>query len=1185
PRTSEEEILAHIWERVLQVEQVGIHDNFFALGGDSIRSIQVLALARARGLDATLAQLFTLQTIAGIVAELRQAGQCQKEMPSGAPFSLVSAHDRPRLPADLEDAYPLTMLQAGMFFHSAYSLESAMYHNVSSYHLQASLDFSTFQRTWRQVVARHPILRTSFDLESYSQPLQLVHRQVETDIPYEDLSNLAPAEQDACIADLLEQEKAHRFVWEHAPLWRLQVHRRGEQTFQVTLTEHHAILDGWSVASLFTELFTRYLTLLDDPQASLEPPLATHFRAFIALEQAALTSTEAVAFWTHYLRDSNWLPLPRWTDAQQASIQATQRLIDVPISPQISQGLHQLARAAAVPLKSVLLASHLNVLRVLSGQTDVLTGLVTNGRSEMTDGEQVLGLFLNTLPYRARLGGGSWLDLVRGVFEGERAILPWRRYPLARIQHEQGGPALFETIFNYNHFHVYERLGEVSHLRVLGAESFAQTNFTLAADFSLTLITGQVRLQLECNDGQISSEQLDAIGGYYVRTLSAMAVSPTARYELCSLLSERAQQQFREWNATTREFPERCLHELFAEQVARTPEAIALVCEDAHLSYQELNARANRLAHYLLTLGVGPEVLVGICLEHSVEQLVGLLAVLKAGGAYVPLDPSYPAERLAFMLQEAHASIILTRKSLMSNLPTFPARVICLDTAWGPLVLANAENPVSEVTPENLAYVIYTSGSTGQPKGVMVPHRGLVNYLCWSVERYTGARGGPSLVHSPLSFDLTVTGLFAPLLCGNAVHLHLAHQGIEALSATLLFGNSWGLVKLTPAHLALFAASLSEQALTSRIQTMIVGGEQLFGEVLLPWQKGDPATVFINEYGPTEATVGCCVYQLSAAEQVVGAIPIGRPIANTQLYILDQALQPVGTGTIGELFIGGAGIARGYMQRPDLTAERFLPHPLSALPGQRLYRTGDLARYRQDGSIEFVGRQDDQIKLRGYRVEPGEIETLLRQYPHVQDAAVVAREDRSGQKRLVAYLVPRVAQTLSLDDLRGYLQARLPPYMLPVAFVEMQSLPLTSNGKLECDALPEPAALDVGARTAYVAPQTHLEQTIAAAWRAVLQIERVGVADNFFDLGGHSLLLLSLQNRLRSALERDISIIELFEHPTISALAQHIQQERSPVASVQESFERAARRRGSASRRRQRPRLAEAGAEEDTRDE
>ncbi|HEX7735371.1 MAG TPA: amino acid adenylation domain-containing protein, partial [Ktedonobacteraceae bacterium] len=1112
PRTSEEEILAHIWERVLQVEQVGIHDNFFALGGDSIRSIQVLALARERHLAYSPMQLFQYQTVASLAQALFNETTHAEVFVTSQPFLLLTQEDRARMLEDIEDAYPLTMLQAGMFFHSEYSPESAVYQNVSSYHLQARFDLVSLQSAAQQVLTRHPILRTSFDLESYSQPLQLVHRQVEVPLLYEDLRHLAPAEQDASIADLLEREKAHRFVWEHAPLWRLQVHRRGEQTFQVTLTEHHAILDGWSVASLFTELLERYLLLLDNAGAAGASPLAALFRDFVLMEQAALTSTEAAAFWTHYLRDSVRLALPRRTGARQTDLQASQLLMTVAIPAHVSQGLHQLARAAAVPLKSVLLASHLNVLRVLSGQTDVLTGLVTNGRPEMTDGEQVLGLFLNTLPYRARLGGGSWLDLVRGVFEGERAILPWRRYPLARIQHEQGGPALFETIFNYNHFHVYERLGEVSHLRVLGAESFAQTNFTLVVHFSQALTSGQVRLQLECNDGQISSEQLDAIGGYYVRTLSAMAVSPTARYELCSLLSEREQQLLlHAWNATGKAANiERCLHELFEEQVARTPDALALSWEEEHLSYQELNSRANCLARALVEQGVKPESRVGLCLERSLDLVIGLLAILKAGGAYVPLDPAYPAERLAFLLTNARITALLTHSRLRERLPSHHARVLDVDAGPPPTPdpLASS-NLASGVRPENLAYVIYTSGSTGTPKGVMVTHANVTRlFEATRSACHFGPRDGWTLFHSS-AFDFSVWELWGALLSGARLLIVTYWQSrTPSAFAELLEQEQVTVLNQTPSAFASLRAELASRRV-SALRLVIFGGEALDARSVLGWweQRGEGGPQMVNMYGITETTVHV-TWQSLTPELLAqrGGSVIGQPLADLRVYVLDGHLQLVPPGVAGQLWVAGAGLARGYLGQPALTAERFRPHPWSDQPGERLYQTGDVVRWRADGRLEYLGRSDSQVKVRGYRVEPGEIEAALRSHPEVQESVVqVLRDEGSAQGRLVAYVVLHPGRIVTVSVLRRHLQARLPDYLVPASILVLEGWPVLPNGKLDRARLPVPGPARPELGEAYVAPRTSEEEILAHIWERVLQVEQVGIHDNFFALGGDSI--------------------------------------------------------------------------------
>src|SRR5712692_6319059 len=493
------------------------------------------------------------------------------------------------------------------------------------------------------------------------------------------------------------------------------------------------------------------------------------------------------------------------------------------------------------------------------------------------------------------------------------------------------------------------------------------------------------------------------------------------------------------FNQTATEYPrDKCAHELFEAQVERTPEAVAVVFHDEQLTYRQLNTRANQVAHHLRRFGVGPESLVGICVERSLEMVIGLLGILKAGGAYVPIDPAYPCERLSFMLADANVCVLLTQARLLDTLPPHNGPRICLDSDWDHIAKEPKENPRSGATAENLAYVIYTSGSTGKPKGAMIRHRGLVNYLSWATETYQVERGCGAPVHSSISFDLTVTSLFTPLMVGRTVFL--VPDGIEELAKALLERDNYSLVKITPAHLRALAELMPPSEVAGRVRALIIGGEALHFEGVSFWRQHAPATRLINEYGPTETVVGCCVYEVRAEDPSSGPVPIGRPIANTQLYVLDEKLQPVAMGESGELYIGGDGVARGYLNRDDLTDERFIPDPFSADDHVRLYRTGDLARFLPDGNLEYLGRVDDQIKIKGFRIELAEIETVLKQHGAVSDCAVVACEEPSGEKRLTGFFVTNGNGPAEIDDLKEFLKKKLPDYMVPSVFVHLEAL-------------------------------------------------------------------------------------------------------------------------------------------------
>jgi amino acid adenylation domain-containing protein len=587
------------------------------------------------------------------------------------------------------------------------------------------------------------------------------------------------------------------------------------------------------------------------------------------------------------------------------------------------------------------------------------------------------------------------------------------------------------------------------------------------------------------------------------------------------------------------EFPQICGHELFERQVAHDPDAIALVFAGKRMSYRELNRGANRVAHFLRRSGVGPDVLVGICLRRSPAMVVAMLAVWKAGGAYVPMDPEYPPERLSFMIQDAQTRLLLTEENCRPLLESFSGQAIYLDTDAATLDREPADNLAPLTGPADLAYVMYTSGSTGQPKGAMITHRGLVNYLWWAKDAYAVEPGRSAPVHTSFSFDLTVTSLFVPLMAGGSAELLPEDVGAQSLVAALQRAGERSLLKLTPSHLDLLSQQIGPEKIAGLARCLVIGGENLVAESLRIWRDLAPDTGLINEYGPTETVVGCCVHEVLPTDPFTGSVPIGRPIANTQLYVLDANLHPVAHGETGELYIGGAGVGRGYWNRPALTAERFLPDPFGGDLGAQMYKSGDLARWRSDGILEYLGRSDDQVKIRGYRIELGEIEAAIAALPSVLSCAVAAREDEPGKKRLVAYLVAQDGQTSSADELRAALKATLPDHMVPAQFVYLGALPLTPNGKADRRALPEPERVAVrptnGRR-----PTTKTEQAVTAIWSELFKVPSPGLDDDFFDMGGDSLTGVGLLVRVKATFGVNLELASLFERSTISGLAQVI---------------------------------------------
>jgi microcystin synthetase protein McyA len=1120
PCTPIEEILALIWAEVLGIEQVGIHDNFFELGGDSIRGIQAIAKARQMGCDFSLPQLFqhqTIQELASLVSQELSSLPTQKT----EAFSLISEEQRLNLPEAVEDAYPLAALQAGMVFHSEYSTNVPIYHDVFTYHIRATLNLQALHSAIKQVVNSHPVLRTSFALTNYQHPLQLVYQQVDVPLNLDDLSHLSTTEQELALDTWIEQEKTRHFDWNVPPLLRFHLHRRSSETFNLTFSFHHSILDGWSVASLLTQLLQQYLYLLSKNVLPLPAPPTITFRDFVALEQITLKSPECQEYWQQQLSDMTITKLPRWSKSNYAIKNWDSSVF---ISSRVSQGLKQLSKATGVPLKSVLLAAHLRVLSFLTNQTDILTGLVSNGRLEDTDGERVLGLFLNTLPFRLKLLGGTWTDLVRQTFDTERECLSFRRYPLAELQRNFGGQPLFETAFNFIHFHVYQDIIGIKDLEVLGGKFFNQTNFTLVANFSLHPISSQVELILKYDGNQLGEEQIKMIGGYYQEALTAIASQGSEPYQKHCLLSDREQHRLLvEWNDTQADYAQdKCIHQLFAEQVERSPDAVAVVFENQQLTYRQLNEQANQLAHYLQAKGVKPEVLVGICVERSLEMVVGLLGILKAGGAYLPLDPAYPTERLEIILADSQVSVLLTQQKLLARLSANIDHLVKLDTDKAVISLESQTNPLSQVNPRNCAYVIYTSGSTGKPKGVVIEHHSSVALVCWAKEVFTSEELAGVLAATSICFDLSVFELFVPLAWGGKVII--AENALDLPNLTS--APEVTLINTVPSAIAQL---LEIQAIPNSVRTINLAGEPLSNRVAQQLYQQQNIERVYNLYGPSEDTT-YSTFSL-VTKGAIGQPSIGRPITNTQIYILNQYLQPVPIGTIGELYIGGGGLARGYLNQPELTAQKFISHPFG---DGKLYQTGDLARYLPDGNIEFLGRSDNQIKLRGFRIELGEIATVLETYPQIKQAVVILREDIPSYKRLVAYVVTQ-NQSTDRNDLRRFLQQKLPDYMIPSAFVFLEALPLTPNGKVDHKMLPLPEA-ELTREQEFVPPQTSIEQILATIWEDVLRLKQVSRYDKFFEIGGDSILSIQVVGRARQAGIK-ITPRQIFQYPTLAELA------------------------------------------------
>jgi amino acid adenylation domain-containing protein len=1049
---------------------------------------------------------------------------------------------------------PLSFAQQRLWFLDQLEPGSAAYNIPATMRLTAVLSVATLERTLDEVVRRHEVLRTVFISEA-GQPRQVVRPHTSQPLEVIDLSHLPQAEREV-EARLRAGEEARRpFDLMRGPLLRMSVLRLGAEEYALLITMHHIVSDWWSLEVLDRELRALYGAYATGQESPLEE-LPIQYGDYARWQREWLTGEvleEQLGYWREQLAGAPpVLELP--TDRPRPAIQ-TFRGAHLPfaLGGELSEALRALGRREGATLFMTLLAGFQVLLSRYTGQDDIVVGTPIAGRTR-AEVEGLIGFFVNTLVVRVRAEAGlSFREVLGRVRESCLGAYAHQDVPFEKLVEELhperslSHNPLFQVMFMFQSMTGQEPPLPVGAAQGEGVEAGA---VTAKFDLTLSMTEGEHGLNatLEYNTDLFDAATVERMGGHLQVLLAAAVADPEQRIAELPLLTPDEHLQFVEWNDTARAYPTdiKSVHELFERQVARQPEAIAVVCEDEQLTYGELNKQADRLAHHLRALGVGAESRVGILLARSSRVLVALLGVWKAGGAYVPLEAEYPPERLSFMVGDAGVSVLLTERKLAGRVSLESGRVVYLDAEW----LRDEGLPAAVSSPavvaDNLAYIIYTSGSTGTPKGVMISHGGIVNYLSWCAEAYGAAEGGGAPVHSPLGFDLTVTGLLAPLVAGGRVLMLPESEGINALGTVLGRERDLSLVKLTPAHLDLLSQILPAGEAGGRARAFVVGGEMLTAETLRFWREHAPDTRIVNEYGPTETVVGCCVYEVPPGALSQGTVAIGRPIANTQMYVLDARMRTVPPGVIGELYIGGAGVARGYVNLPALTAEKFVPDPFGRA-GARLYRTGDLGRHTQDGNLEFLRRCDGQLKVRGYRIEPGEIEAVLRRHPSVSDALVVAHVGRDGDKRLVAYVVAVPERTPQAKELREHLLRQLPDYMVPSAFVTLDALPLTPNGKVDRRALPAPDATSDGLKDLYAAPRDVLELELCRIWEDVLNVKPVGVKENFFELGGHSLLAVRLIERVSRLTNTQVPLNAIFRATTIESLAALLREQVAPA--------------------------------------
>lgn len=1039
---------------------------------------------------------------------------------------------------------PPSFAQQRLWFLHQLEPQSPLYNMPMAVLLSGRLDVEALRRALNAIVARHEVLRTRFDAAD-GIPVQVVCEEVAVKLRVVGLREWPDdAVREAEVQRLLNEEARRPFDLTRDLLLRAVLLRLDETEHVLLITMHHIASDGWSWGVLCQELAAFYESFTEGGRAPLAE-LPIQYADYAVWQRQWMRGPvleKQLGYWKKQLAgmpDGIELPTDRPRPAAP-TFQGRWESLDLPA--RLNEQLHELGRREGATLFMTLLAAFMTLLHRYTRQTDLLVGTPVAGRTHK-ETEGLIGFFVNTLVLRGNLAGDpAFREVLERVRETTIEAFTHQDLPFDKLVEElrperrPGHQPVLQVMFVLQNTPAPGR--QLAGLTMTPMEldtGTAKFDLTLAVEEGAGSLTAAMEYNSDLFDGATVARML----GHWRTLLEGIVAHPDRRVSELPLLDEPERRRLLvEWNATATDYPrEKTIPQLFEEQVEQTPDALALIFDEQRLTYRELNARANQLAHQLRALGAGPESLVGVCMERSVELVVGLLAILKAGGAYVSLDPTYPKERLALMLADAGPHVILTQTQLTACLPEQPARLVCLGAE--PQAASNttpAPNPAGGATPESLAYVSFTSGSTGRPKGVCVPHRGVVRLVRGTNYAHLAA-DEVFLQLAPVAFDASTLEIWGALLNGarlvmfppQAPTLGEIGEAIQRHGVTTLWLTA-----------GLFQQMIEEQCESLRdVRQLLAGGDVLSVPHVRRALKSLPCCRLINGYGPTENTTFTCCHEITDGSLARGSVPIGRPIANTQVYVLDEHLQPVPAGIPGELYTGGDGLARGYLNRPELTAERFVPHPFSNDSNARLYKTGDLVRWLPDGSLEFLGRIDQQVKIRGFRVELGEIEAVLGGHPGVRECVVIARQDTSGGKRLVAYVVGQQPAPAA-GELRQFLHDRLPAYMLPAAFVFLESLPLSPNGKVDRSALAATDAARPDLKKEFVPPRNPTELRLAKIWEDVLGVQPVGVADKFFELGGHSLLAVRLLARIEKGFEKKLPLAAVFQFPTIEELAKVI---------------------------------------------
>ena len=1128
PRNPTEEVLSALWSEILNTERIGVEDNLFEHGAHSLLVTQVTSRVRkVFKVEPPLRLFFECPTIGGMARAIDTL-QSQAEGIAAPPIVRIARDGNLPLSSTQERMWFLDQLEPGL---TAYNVPGAVY-------LDGHLDVNALEKAFGEILRRHEILRTTYG-SSDGRPVQIINPPQPFHLHVEDLQHLPEDERDATAMQLAKENAQRPFNLSTGPIVRCFLVRMKPDRHMLAMTTHHIAYDMWSREIFIFELAVLYQAFIKGESSPLPEP-EIQWVDYAYWQRQWLQGEVFEKQLDYWRRKLHGAPphLDLLTDFPRPPIQSYRGARQyLQLTPELARNVGVLSKKYGVTPFITLLAIFKTLLWRYTGQDQIVVGTPIANRNRL-ESEKVMGFLANTLTLYTDLSGDpTFTELLERVRETSLGAYAHQDMPFELLvqalqpERDISRSPLFQVMFNYmmNYSSPTVDLPDLT-LRLERLHSGA-AQFDINIDLWETEegLNGVIEY---CTDLFRHTTMTRFITQFRI-LIEAITADPTRRLSQYSMLSDEERQQLLvEWNDTGVDYQSpHCLHAMFEEQVARTPEARALVVEDRHFSYAELNTRANRLAHYLVEQGVGPETLVGICMERSLEMVVGILGILKSGAAYVPLDPDYPAERIAYMLTDAGARILLTSTKVGNIAPEASVERIYLDADWEHIASESATNLESLAGTDNLAYVIYTSGSTGQPKGVGITHRSVVAFLNWANEMFPADCRDGLLATTSICFDLSIFELFLPLCFGGRIILA---DNILAL-ADIPKQEDVTLINTVPSAIR---ELLGEGVLPRSTAIVNLAGEALSADLVRKLYATLPEHRLFNLYGPTETTT---YSTFTFIESSVTSPGIGRPVANTQVYVLDRDGNPAGTGVPGELYIGGAGLARGYLKRPDLTAEKFVPNGFSTEPGARMYRTGDRVRWLPEGTLEFLGRIDHQVKVRGYRIELGEIETALSQLRGVSESIVIVREDTPGDARLIGYVVVEAGVEASSAEMREQLRRRLPDYMVPAVLMTLERMPLTPNGKVDRKALPAPdIAAQVRETTAYLEPETELEKAIVECWRELLNVERIGLNDDFFDLGGHSLLAAQFLARLRDRTGVEVSVKTFFEASTVAGVAKSV---------------------------------------------